>query len=727
MDSYYRVKQESMQLKKDKETLRDYQEATRHEWLETNGLGGWASSSIIGCNTRRYHGLLVAAIVPPADRMALVSRLDETIVTPLGRHELGVNNYGGVIHPHGNAYQTSFTKDLFPEFTYDVAGIKLKKTIAMVHGENTTLVVYDIIEADQPFILELLPLFSVRGYHSLMRSNDAVQREVNFSGGVFKAKLYDNTPDIFIKIPGSDYDHHPNWYFHFNYDIEKYRGLDFVEDLFSSGNFSVSLREGNSLGIIISTDDPSDKNALELLRKEEERRKELLKDHEDDETLRQLLLAADQFIVEREAPSSSPNGGETNVPSSLNENSDYKSNSSKIEDRGRVASHVGEGREEALKTIIAGYHWFTDWGRDTMISLPGLCLSTGRYTDAKKILAAFAKTVSQGMLPNRFQDNGEPPEYNNVDGTLWYFIAIYKYLQATGDKEFVMHELLPVLKEIIQYHFKGTRYNIHVAEDGLLYSGEEGVQLTWMDSKIGDWVVTPRTGKAVEINALWYNTLLIYAYFLELSGSNDDTAQIRNEAHRMKKNFNDQFWNNEKGYLYDVINGDNKDDSLRPNQLFAISLPFALLANDKAASVVKVVTEKLYTPVGLRSLSPDDPSYTSCYDGDSFKRDSCYHQGTVWSWLLGAYVDALMKIGTDKRLVKNVIGNFVYHLNEGCLGSVSEIFDADVPHSPKGCAAQAWSVGEILRVIKDYNLVGGAEIKSELRPNELVKDALLRE
>jgi predicted glycogen debranching enzyme len=670
-----------MQLKKDKEILHNYQESARHEWLEANGLGGWASSSIIGCNTRRYHGLLVAAIVPPADRMALVSKLEETIVTPLGRFELGVNNYGGVIHPHGNEYQTSFTRDLFPQFMYELAGIKLKKTIAMAHGENTTLVIYDVIRADQPFVLELLPLFSVRGYHGLMRANDAVHRDANFSGGVFKAKLYDGTPDIFIKVPGSEYHHSPNWYFHFNYDIEKYRGLDFVEDLFTHGNFSISLKQGDSLGIIISTDDPTEKNAHELFRKEKSRKIGLLKEKAGDETLRQLVLAADQFIVKR---------------------------------------------DQDLKTVIAGYHWFADWGRDTMISLPGLCLSTGRFTDAKKILAAFAKTVSQGMLPNRFQDNGEPPEYNNVDGTLWYFIAIYKYFQATGDKEFVLQELLPVLREIIQWHVKGTRYDIHVTEDGLLYSGHGGVQLTWMDSKIGDWVVTPRTGKAVEINALWYNALLIYASFLDLNGEHDEAVEINQRAKLVKESFNDQFWNSGKGYLYDVINGSEREDRVRPNQLFAISLPFALIENERAKSVLKIVTEKLYTPVGLRSLSADDPSYVSCYEGDSFKRDSCYHQGTVWSWLLGAYVDAIMKVATKggRDQARSVIQSFAYHLNEGCIGSVAEIFDADAPHSPKGCAAQAWGVAEILRVITDYGLV-----EEETRPRppalKIRKDAFV--
>jgi predicted glycogen debranching enzyme len=671
-----------MQLKKNKEVLQDYTKAIQYEWLETNGLGGWASSTVIGCNARRYHGLLVAAIVPPAERMALVSKLDETIVigqpdqNDLTRYELGVNNYGGVIHPHGNQHQTSFKRDLFPQFTYEAGGVALRKRIAMVQGENTTLVIYDVIKAVETFTLELLPLVSVRGYHSLTRSNNAINREANFSDHIFRTKAYGGTPDIFIKVPGADYSHNPNWHFHFNYDIEKYRGLDFVEDLFAYGSFSISLQEGDSLGIIISTEDPSGKDAHELFLKEERRKKELLENQPGDEVLQQLLLAADQFVVKR---------------------------------------------GEDLKTIIAGYHWFTDWGRDTMISLPGLCLSTGRYDDAKKILAAFAKTVSQGMLPNHFQDNGGPPEYNNVDGTLWYFIAVYKYLRATNDREFVLGELLPVLRDIIDWHFKGTRYSIHVTEDGLLYSGEKGIQLTWMDSKIGDWVVTPRTGKAVEINALWYNALAIYSLLLELNGNNDESIEIAQKAGVVKKSFNDQFWNNENGYLYDVVNGDDKDDSLRPNQLFAISLPFALIENENAIDIIKVVTAKLYTPVGLRSLSPDDPSYASCYEGDSFKRDSCYHQGTVWSWLLGAYVDALIKIGVEKTLVRNVIENFSYHLNEGCIGSVSEIFDADAPHSPKGCVAQAWGVAEVLRVIKEYEL--NDENVKDLRSKELVVES----
>ncbi|MEP7233280.1 MAG: glycogen debranching enzyme N-terminal domain-containing protein, partial [Ginsengibacter sp.] len=448
-------------LQLNKSILENYEEAVQHEWLETNGLGGWSGSSVIGCNTRRYHGLLVAATVPPAERMNLISKLDETIIKNDERFELGTNNYGQVISPNGYNYLSSFAKDFFPEFVYDIEGIKLKKTIAMIHGENTVVIMYEVSKADQSFTLELLPLLSVRGYHGMMYANDAINRHASFDNNIFKTKAYQGTPDIFIKVPGGNYHEDPQWFYNFNYSVEQYRGLDFIEDLFTHGKFTIELHEGDSIGIIVSTDDPANKDANELLHAEEDRRRELLKGQPDDETTQQLILAADQFIVKR---------------------------------------------GEDLKTLIAGYHWFTDWGRDTMISLPGLTLTTGRFEDAKKILSAFAKSVSMGMLPNRFQDNGEAPEYNNVDGTLWYFIAVYKYLQHTNDEAFVLNEILPVLKEIIDWHFRGTRYDIHADEDGLLYAGEEGQQLTWMDARIGTWVVTPRMGKAVEIQALWYNS-----------------------------------------------------------------------------------------------------------------------------------------------------------------------------------------------------------------------------
>ena len=650
-----------MELIKDKSALQDFSAAVQHEWLETNGLGGWSSSTIIGCHTRRYHGLLVAATVPPAERMSLVSKLDETIVSGNDRFELGTNYYGGTIHPGGYQYQTSFCKELFPEFVYEAGAVQLKKTIAMVHGENTVVVMYNVLHAGQPFLLELLPLVSVRGYHGLMHANNAVNREARFDNHIFSVTAYQGAPGIFLKIPGGEYQAAPNWFYNFNYNVEQYRGLDFTEDLFSHGKFSVPLKEGDSLGIILSTDDPTGKEAHELLVKEEKRRRALLSAEPFNNSTKQLLtLAADQFIVRR---------------------------------------------GEDLKTVIAGYHWFTDWGRDTMISLPGLTLSTGRYEDAKKIIATFAQSVSMGMLPNRFQDNGEAPEYNNVDGTLWYFIAIHQYLQATNDSTFILNEILPVLKDIIDWHFKGTRYNIHVDEDGLLYAGEKGQQLTWMDARIGDWVVTPRMGKPVEIQALWFNALKIFAGLLRLHNQPADAELVEISAEKAKHHFIEKFWYSEGNYLYDNIDENGVPNTeLRPNQLFAISLPFSLIDGAQAKAVLQVVERELYTAVGLRSLSTNDARYIPVYGGDAWHRDSSYHEGTVWSWLLGPYIDTLIKVNGSTDKAQEVISRFIYHLNEACIGSVSEIFDGDAPHHPRGCVAQAWGVAELLRVIKEYDL-----------------------
>ena len=656
-----------MKLQKDKAVLQNFKDATQYEWLETNGLGGWSGSSIINAHTRRYHGLFVASINPPTERMVLLSKLDETIVTGNTRTELGCNLYNGdVIHPNGHHYLQGFAKNIFPEWIYRASDIEIKKTIAMIHGENTVVVTYDVIKSPTEFTLELLPLVAARGYHSLEHEGQRIHWDVNFDNGTFHNQP-DGNVNLFINAPGSSYQHTPRWFNNFKYSVEEYRGLDFAEDLFNHGIFSVELKEGDSLGIIISTENPAGRNANELLKQEEKRRKKLLEGQPQDETVQQLVLAADQFIVKR---------------------------------------------NEDQKTVIAGYHWFTDWGRDTMISLPGLTLSTGRFDDAKKIIAAFAQSVSMGMLPNRFQEK-DPPEYNNVDGTLWYFIAIKKYLDATGDKDFVLNEILPVLKDIIDWHFKGTRFNIHAEEDGLLYSGENGQQLTWMDARIGTWVVTPRMGKPVEIQALWYNALKIFAALLLLNDQRKDAGVIEITAAKAKNSFNEKFWYREGGYLYDNIDENNNTVSeLRPNQLFAVSLPFTLIDDEKKAkSILKAVTENLYTPVGLKSLPADDVHYIGHYGGDQWHRDSSYHEGTVWSWLLGAYVDALMNVKSEKSKIKKVIDDFKYHLTEGCIGSVSEIFDADAPHHPRGCVAQAWGVAEVLRVIKDYDLYAGKKKK----------------
>ncbi len=649
-----------MKTQFDKSTLNNFETARSLEWLETNGIGGYASGTVSGAHSRRYHGLLVAAMHPPVGRTVVVSKLDETIVVGEERFELSANQYPGAVHPEGFKHLTKFERDLFPEFYYQAGHVELKKTIAAIHGENTTVIVYEVLNAKDKFTLELLPLYACRDFHSTSHANDSMGQPFLFQDGLFRTVNYQGCPEINISVPGSEFKESKGWYYNFEYAIEQYRGLDFKEDLYTHGKFIVELKKGSKLGIIISTEDTAGKDALQLLEKERKRREAVVKDFAANDELKKLALAADQFIVKR-----------------------------------------GE-----LKTIIAGYHWFADWGRDTMISLPGVCLVTDRFEDAKNILKAFANSVSEGMLPNRFPDQGEAPEYNTFDATLWFFHAIYKYYEYTKDKAFVQ-SILPVLKDIIDWHYKGTRYTIHVdSADELLYGGQDGVQLTWMDAKVGDWVVTPRKGKPVEINALWYNALSIMEFLLTENGNKAEASKYKMKARVVSNSFNEKFWNEEGGYLYDCLDGDFKDASLRPNQIYAISLPFPLLTKEKATKVFQVVKDNLFTPKGLRSLNASHPDYKPVYGGDPWHRDGAYHQGTVWSFQLGAYIDALMEVkgAKGKSEATSILKEFFNHLNEAGVSSVSEIFDAEPPHTSRGCMAQAWGVAEVLRVAKEHKL-----------------------
>lgn len=651
-----------MKLTKEKEFLEDYSRAIKSEWLETNGLGGYASSTLTGCNTRRYHGLLVAAVAPPAERMVLLSKLEETIVADGNRFELGCNNYGEVVSPEGYRYLTSFTKNLFPEFIYEAGGVQLKKSIIMLYGENTTLIEYEVLKTAAPFKLELTPLIAARSYHQLRSEISVADQSTVFSAGTLSQQLDGGSKEVFIHLDEAVFHHAPAWYRNFEYTEEKERGLDCREDLFSPGALSILLRQGQKICVIISSKHPTTGNVAEMLTTEIKRRETIAAPGNNREVIRQLLLAADQFVVRR---------------------------------------------DDDLKTVIAGYHWFADWSRDTMIALPGLCLVTNRLDDAKKILLAFTAHVSNGMLPNRFPDEaGNSPEYNNADGTLWYFIAVMKYLDAGGDKKFVWNHILPVLGDIIQWHYKGTRFGIHVTEDELLFTGEEGIQLTWMDAKAGDWVVTPRIGKAVEINALWYNALRIYARLLKQSGNKKEAKMYRAKAKLMKKHFLASFMNDTLQYLNDVVNEGSPDTSFRPNQLFALALYFPLIRKENAKKILEAVQARLLTPYGLRSLFPDDVHYAGKYEGSVLLRDGAYHQGTVWSWLIGIYVDALFNCNGKKArpAAQQAVNQLVWHLKEAGIGSISEIFDGDEPHTPRGCIAQAWSVAELLRVILEYEL-----------------------
>lgn len=659
-----------MVLTKTGQVFENFDDLTKLEWIETNGIGGWSGSTVCGAHTRRYHGLLMAAIDPPTERMLLVSKLDETILLNGKRFELGVNNYGDTIYPNGYQYLRSFRKDIFPEWIYDTGDIQIRKTVLMAYGENTTIIRYKIVKAPGSFDIEFLPLIAARFYHSLQHADANIFWEVQFDHGIFHNQPFAAGPDIFISIPGSIFRPADKWYYKFNYTEEKNRGLDFEEDLFNHGVFNLTVNQGDEIDVVVSTNNPDNINVADVSAKELLRRQNLFTE-DDPDLLKHLFLSADQFIVRRDF------------------------------------SDGNQTEQMSLKTVIAGYHWFTDWSRDTMISLPGLCLSTGRYDDAKKILSAFSKSVSMGMLPNRFQDNHEPPEYNNVDGTLWYFIAIYLYLEKTGDEKFVLGEILPGLKDIIQWHLNGTRFNIHMDTDGLLFAGEKGQQLTWMDARIGEWVVTPRMGKPVEIQALWYNAQKIFENLLLRNGDILESKIVHDRAEYTKTGFQEIFWNEKDECLYDNIDENGQpDSSIRPNQIFAVSLPFPLLEGDKAISAFKIISSSLYTPVGLRSLSPEDPKYHGQYTGNIFQRDSVYHEGTVWAWLLGPYIEAGMKIYGDsyRKDASAMITRFSGHLNEAGIGTVSEIFDGDAPHLARGCIAQAWSVAEILRVVKLFKL-----------------------
>ncbi|MGB8730297.1 MAG: amylo-alpha-1,6-glucosidase [Candidatus Sulfotelmatobacter sp.] len=648
------------------ETCGDVDAALRKEWLETNGLGGFASSTIIGLNTRRYHGLLVAATKPPVGRVVMLSKLEETLFIESQPFDLSANRYPGVVHPQGFRYLKQFRLDPFSVFTYQIEGIEIEKTVFMIHGENSTVVHYELKKNNHPeriknLRLELRPLIAFRDYHSTTHENGAINRAIEQRPGLATLTPYQGLPSLHFAHNAVELRRTGDWYRNFEYDSERERGLDFSEDLFNPCVLLFDLRLRRQASVIASTDPHDVGQVAEYRQAEITRRRNvavsspLTSGTNHDAFAQDLVNAADQYIVSR-----------------------------------------GD-----QKTVIAGYHWFSDWGRDTMIALPGLTLPTGKPEVARSILRAFAQHVDQGMLPNRFPDAGEAPEYNTVDATLWFFEAARAYLAYTGDLKFVRDELFPVFADIVSWHVRGTRYGIKVDSSGLLSSGESGVQLTWMDAKVGDWVVTPRRGKPVEIQALWYNALCIMEDLARRFADEPGQKRYRNMATLASWSFNRLFWNENMGCLYDVTNGAPPDPSIRPNQIFAVSLTHSMLSPERAKCVVQKVQEHLLTPYGLRSLAPTDPQYRGRYIGGPTERDGAYHQGTVWPWLLGPFISAYVKVNGGSETARRQAGEWLEplrgHLTDGGLGHISEIFDGDAPHLPRGCIAQAWSVAEILR------------------------------
>jgi predicted glycogen debranching enzyme len=650
----------------DQSVSRDLSASTKREWLETNGLGGFASSTISGINTRRYHGLLVAATKPPVSRMVLLSKFEETLILDGRRYELSANRYPGVVHPQGYRYLKEFQQDPFPVFVYELEGVKLEKSIFMVYGENTTVVQYVFWGyGASSCSLELRPLIAFRDYHNTTHANGALNPAFEGSPGSLKITPYSVLPSLYLSHDGAVVQPGGDWYRNFEYDVERARGLDFQEDLFNPCVLAFDLNSNACPSIIASTEPHASSAAGSLRDCEIERRRALSEAAPVDlDFVRSLMIAADQFIVKR-----------------------------------------GNG-----SSVIAGYHWFSDWGRDTMIALPGLALATNRLDVARNILLAFAAHVDCGMLPNRFPDAGETPDYNTVDATLWFFEAVRALLEKTGNYEFVRQNLYAVLAEIVSWHECGTRYGIRVDSDGLLRAGEPGVQLTWMDAKIGDWVVTPRHGKPVEIQALWYNALRIMEMLAESYSYSSDRIRYAEMAGRVRNAFAPLFWNESQGCLFDVVDGDYRDGAVRPNQIFAVSLSHQLLSPRQSKQVVDVVEKHLLTPYGLRSLAPTDPSYRSRYDGDPRNRDSAYHQGTVWPWLLGPFLRAYLRVNGYSRAARAQAERWTeglcrYVEDEG-VGQLPEVFDGDPPHRAGGCVAQAWSVAELLRVFVENLYVG---------------------
>ncbi|HSF30869.1 MAG TPA: amylo-alpha-1,6-glucosidase [Candidatus Tectomicrobia bacterium] len=637
----------------------DLNTACQREWLETNGVGGFASSTIIGLNTRRYHGLLTAATKPPVGRLLLLSKLEETLILGGQRFELSANQYPGVIHPQGYRYLTGFRLDPFPIFTYKVDGLEIEKAVYMIQGENSTVIEYTVKgQPNETALLELRPLIAFRDYHSTTHENAALDAIPHMEPGDLAITPYQGLPTLHLVHDADSVAPEGHWYRSFEYAIERERGLDWVEDLFHPCTLQFDLSHRSQVAVIASTERRDIRRLAAYRQAEIDRRAALLTPAPSEPRLvRMLVAAADQFIVAR-----------------------------------------GERR-----TVIAGYHWFSDWGRDTMIALPGLTLTTGRADVARSILLEFSRYVDRGMLPNRFPDAGEQPEYNTVDATLWFFEAVRAFLQHTGDEAFVLGTLYPVLDDIIAWHQRGTRYGIHVDVDGLLAAGKEGVQLTWMDARVGDRVITPRVGKPVEVQALWYNALCTMQALARACGDDARRKQYDEMAAQTQFSFNRLFWNDAAGCLYDVVDGDHRDGAVRPNQIFAVSLPYSMLPPERARGVVAVVARQLLTPYGLRSLASDDPHYCGRCEGDPGSRDAAYHQGTVWAWLMGPFITAYLNVNGRSSEARQQAATWLHafdaHLHDAGLGQISEIFDGDAPHRPRGCMAQAWSVAELLRAI----------------------------
>ncbi len=654
--------------------------AERREWLVTNGIGGYASGTMAGLLTRRYHGLLVAALKPPLGRTLLVTKIDEIAGYDGNTFSLGTNRWmGGAIDPRGFELIQQFRLEgTISVWTFACSDALIEKRICMEQGANTTYVSYKLASARQAVRLSLKVLVNHRDFHCNTHAGDWRMEVQAIANGVRVIHYPGATPFYLLSSNATAEPAHI-WYRNYFLSIENSRGFDGCEDSLHAVTFHAELKPGEEVTLVFSTDTSSDLDGIKALDRQRSRERALLARWDAAHPpqakatpawIRQLALAADQFIVARPLP-----------------------------------------QNPTARSVIAGYHWFGDWGRDTMIALPGLTLATGRPEIAKEVLLTFVQLVDQGMLPNTFPEGGDAPQFNTADSALWFFEAAREYVDSTRDIK-TLRQLFPVLAEIINQHVKGTRYKIRVdPADSLLYAGEPGVALTWMDAKVGDWVVTPRIGKPVEVNALWFNALLSMARFAR--ALKKTSSEYESMALHVREG-SARFWNNQTHFCFDVLDGpEGNDATFRPNQIFAISLTERLLSPERARAVVDACEQRLLTPRGLRSISKDDPKYRGHYGGSPHDRDGAYHQGTVWGWLLGPFIHAHLRVYKDRTRAAAFLEPMKQSTMEYGLGTAGEIFDGEPPFAPRGCIAQAWTVGELLRAWLACNLKPVAQFDSK--------------
>lgn len=648
-----------------------FSEGIQREWVITNGIGGYAGSSIIGAHTRKHNGMLIASLHAPVERYMVLSKLNEKLEVGEKEYSFFTNQRPGGNNEEGQKYLQRFCYDYVPEFTYFARGIFVTKTIALQHGKNTVACTYDILGGSEKALLTLVPLFNYRDHHE--RSERAELKFDKTYDGQTMTLIPEKNKDISIRMfvsEGEISEREEIFDVDMELQTEISTGMTCIENNYTPYEIKVTINPGEhkKVSVICSIEDGElPKDGFAIVEAERKRCEQLEKQAGlQDDFANTLVHAADQFIVEREST-----GG---------------------------------------KTVLAGLPWFTDWGRDTMIALQGLTLVTKRFEDARQILKTFAQYVKKGLVPNMFPDEGLEPLYNTVDASMWYFYSVDKYLEYTGaekDYQFIKTEIYPKLKEIIHYYKEGTDFSIYMDKDYLIHAGGGFDQVTWMDVRVGEWVVTPRHGKPVEISALWYNALKVMEQLAERFGD-EESVQYKALADKVKDSFVKKFWNPEKNCLYDVVDDKENDDKIRPNQIWAVSLPHTMLSKEQEKAVVNTVVSHLYATYGLRSLSPEDEEYKGVYVGKLHDRDAAYHQGTCWGFPLGGLVTAYLKVYGDtaegREFARKLIAPLEDHLMDGCIGSIAEIFDGNEPNISRGCYAQAWSVGEILRAYVEGGL-----------------------